>query len=240
MKKGLVSKLKTGAAIGLTALATALPMKSDAALIYDSGVQRVTNSVPGGNLIIQYQQTINDTGDTYESDLFIRNETGDFNQTEGAYFLMGLDADLEGRGATNLVNSFNDWHWETTGADTGQMIVNTNGLAMNPGWSDNFYYNIAKTNVLGWEEVDAYVQANAGQVHFTVRVPKTLIVDITYNAINFNTYTNMSYTVYSCTNLVEGNWTSVTNFTGSGSSTNIPMTMTNSAAYYKVQADTAE
>jgi hypothetical protein len=184
MAKNLASKLRTGAMIGLAGLALgATAPKANADFIpYNSGTIGVTNTVPTGNLIISYDQTIKeiDTNgdsimDSYLSTLSVRNETQDIIAENSSYFLMNVNADLAGRGCTGLTNDWLNWTYSKTGADSGQFLMPSSGeWPLFPGTSDNFYYTIPKDQVLGWENVDAQMGANAGSVNFGFQAPKAV------------------------------------------------------------------
>ncbi len=182
MAKNLASKLRTGAMVGLAALAVSAPMKAKADFIpYDSGLQSVTNTVPAGKLIISYQQTINEvdtdnngTLDAYRSSTVVRNDTYNINETEGAFWAMNMNADLAGRGCTNMIDQYSQFHYEKNGENMSKMILNSEGLAMLPTYEDTFYYTISKDKVLGWENVGASMVANAGSVSFGFQAPKAI------------------------------------------------------------------
>jgi hypothetical protein len=181
MAKNLASKLRTGAMIGLAGLALgATAPKANAAVIYDSGLQTVTNTVPAGKLIISYQQTIEDVDtngdsifDSYLSKTYVNNKSQNFLKPEDASFwALNMNADLAERGATNMTNYWADWHYEKNGEDVSKMIMNQpGGVAMMPTLDDTFYYTISKDKVLGWENAGASMVANAGNVNLGFQAP---------------------------------------------------------------------
>jgi hypothetical protein len=189
MAKNLASKLRTGLAIGAGLIALAGTPKADAGLIYDSGLQTLTNNVPTGSLKLSYQQIIEDADtngdgifDSYISRTFVKNKTFDVSTQDSSFYIMNINADLAGRGATGLTNYWasegNIWNYEQNGENISRMILNESSIALEPGFSDTFFYTIKKDlnadgidDVLGFENVGASMQANADSVNFAFQAP---------------------------------------------------------------------
>jgi hypothetical protein len=179
MAKNLASKLRTGAMIGLAGLALgATAPKANAGVIYDSGYQYVEKNVPLGKLAISYQQIIEDVDtngdsifDSYHSKTYIKNETQNISSQDSSFFIMNMNADLAGRGATDMIDMYSQFHYEKSGENTSRMILNSDGEAISQTLSDTFYYTIPTNQVLGWENVGASMVANAGSVNFGFQAP---------------------------------------------------------------------
>jgi hypothetical protein len=199
MAKNLASKLRTGAMVGLAALAVSAPMKAKAGVIYDSGLQTVTNNLSSGKYLkLDYQQTIEDVDtngdgilDSYLSKTYVKNRSDGLSLQDSSFWAMNMNADLAGCGVTGLTNFYGDWHYEQNGENMSRMIINEDGTGIWPGTgepmipttSDTFYYTIPTNQVIGWENVGASMVANAGAVSFGFQAPKAIPEPTTMGAL---------------------------------------------------------
>ncbi|MCF7818384.1 MAG: PEP-CTERM sorting domain-containing protein [Kiritimatiellales bacterium] len=151
-------------------------------IIYDYGLQtNKTQLASGGYLGVVSHQTIEDLGDSYKSTTSLQNTSQD-NVGGGipaSYFKMNINADLAGLGATDIVEEWMGWQYETTGANSGSMVTNdSNDYLMSPGYPSTFSYTIKKDidgdgiiDVIGFENVGASMQAPAGEVQIGYQAP---------------------------------------------------------------------
>lgn len=127
-----------------------------------------------GGLGMLYNQTFQTNNANITSDLWIANDSQELHDSEGSFYQQNISADLAGRGCFNMHSGWTDWQYQTTGVNKSKMFKDENiGWNMIPGGADTFNYSIPANQVVGWEDVNAEMEANAGTVPFDYTVPLT-------------------------------------------------------------------
>jgi hypothetical protein len=170
MKKNLASKLRTGAMIGLAGLAlgaTAPKAKAEP------------------HQIVSFNTSIYDSvdmdssrlGDQIRIDWTIQNDPdGDYTQ-DALWRLTFNDADLEARGMYNHTNS-GTTQWNYTAQEDGYFQT-PGAQPIRPSATKTFSAFFDKTDVLGYEQKDAFATSSNGSsqlVQLSVPIPEPLTI----------------------------------------------------------------